>query len=138
MKKIYLNTLTPEEIIKRLKNGGVIKVRRCCEIEYKIVNGFLCRLNAGKLTSISSELFIDDEDMEYYFEEPEEFKVEKTGKYKTRDGRIAYVSLLYDSGSDYKARGIIEGRDTSSSWTLDGLYCIGGETECDLVEYIGD
>lgn len=142
MKKIYLNTLTPEEIIKRLKNGAFVKYDGDDEdpIEARLIDGMIVKkyLARGKsVFEISSGIYVDESD-DYYFEEQEELKIEKTGLYRTRDGRTAYVSVLLDGDYKYTAIGILEGKNESSSWTLDGAYCVGEESGEDLVEYLGD
>lgn len=136
MKKIYLNTLTPEEIIKRFKNGDVAKYE--CEDddprEAMLIDGFIVKkyLARGKsVFEISSGIYIDEND-DYYFEEQEEFKVEKTGKYKTRDGRIAYVSYIEEN-----CVGCIDGYDDLVRWSIEGIPFYK-DHDCDLVEYVGD
>ncbi len=87
-KKIYLNTLKDEEVIERLKNGGVIHSEgNNCKIkmmEGVIVTKFKDVTQFGMGFTVYSH-------NDYYFEEDEKFEIKETGLYKTRDGRKAFV-----------------------------------------------
>jgi hypothetical protein len=130
MTKTYLNTLTPEEIIKRLKNGEVIKTP---DGELKLIDGILTKLYDDGDFTISMGLYVDPEsDAKFYFEDKEPFKITKAGKYRTRDGRIAYVSYIEAS-----CVGCIDGYDDIVRWSIEGIPFYK-DHDCDLVEYIGD
>lgn len=132
MKRIYLNTLAPEEIIKRLKNGEVVHIDGSDSNTFKMIDGVVCSCYNGKPYCIGVGLDVEDDD--YFFEDAEPFKIEKTGKFKTRDGRIAFVAVVND---DY-CYGMICGDAGSKMWRIDGKWTSSEDTENDLVEYIGD
>lgn len=114
MKKIYLNTLTTEDIIKRLKDGEVIKIDGYEGFHYKMVDGIICYIT-GCYTHIGR--YVDTQDCDNYFEEQEELKVDKTGLYKTRDGHRVFISQVRSQ----VVFGVIEGRDGLKRWSPDGL-----------------
>ena len=120
MKRIYLNTLTPEETIKRLKNGEVIK-SDAEETIIKMIEGNLVKTFDDGVF-ILNPYFISTSEFKFYFEEPEEFKVEKAGIYKTRDGRIAYVTRMIEK----RRYGIITGSSNVDTWKDSGIYCSSG------------
>ncbi len=95
-----------------------------------MIDGILCFYYDNEPYSIGMRIDIKDDD--YYFEEKEEFKVEKTGRYKTRDGRIAYVSYIEES-----CVGCIDGYDDIVRWGITGIPFYK-DHDCDLVEYVGD
>lgn len=55
-----------------------------------------------------------------------------TGLYKTRDGRIAFISCI----DEYHISGMVLGDDYMTRWDLEGTFC--GNKDLDLVEYVGD
>lgn len=126
MKKTYLNTLTPEEIIKRLKNGEIVKRKTVHdnEIIYKMIDGIIVREDEG-CTTLNSFIAIDDQ----YFEEKRPFMITKTGVYKTRDGRKAYVCNIDDNGD---CTFVIEGESRLYYSTKQGSTS-DQETEMDIV-----
>ena len=132
MKKIYLNTLTPEEIIKSLKNGEVIKTPNG---ELKIIDGILTKLYYDGDFTINIDFYVDPESKNEnsYFEEQEEFKIEKTGLYKTRNGKTAFVSFI----GEEDIYGMVDGFEAEFCWHKDGFRLMSIEDDFDLVEYIG-
>lgn len=130
MKKVYLNTLTPEDIIKRLKDGEIIKIKEYEDYCFKMIDGVICYITD---TNTYIQHQIDSSDTDLYFEEQEEFNVEKTGRYRTRDGKTAYVSFV---GKE-NAYGIVDGFQTDFHWYKDGSHLMFKEDDLDLVEYVG-
>lgn len=64
--RIYLKDLTPEEIIKRLKRGEVIKTYY---ISIKMVDGIIIRFYDNGDYILNDNTYIDRTDNSYYFEE---------------------------------------------------------------------
>ena len=115
VKKIYLKDLTPEEIIRRLKNGEVIRFSTT-NSTIKMIDGVICYINSvEKIIGDNIHIF---NDYNKYFEEEEAFKIKKTGLYKTRDGNKVFVCKLYKNS----CRGIFDGDDNTNIWFLDGFY----------------
>lgn len=63
--RIYLKDLTPEEIIKRLKRGEVIKTYY---ISIKMVDGIIIRFYDNGDYILNDNTYIDRTDNSYYFE----------------------------------------------------------------------
>ena len=112
--KTYLKDLTLEEIIKRLKNGEIVKVENSKEY-FKMIDGVVCRFFDYGNIGISSVLFTEPDDV--YFETEEPFEIKEAGLYKTRDGRKVFVSKIYD---DY-ILGLVDGDKELMSWNLNGF-----------------
>lgn len=129
MKKVYLNTLTPEEIIKRLKAGEVVKFDNSSCI-VSMVDGVIISKNKGSF--MFNDCFTVSYISKSYFEEEEKFEITETGLYKTRDGRQVYVSVV-DDESDYPVRGIVSGSIGLQSWTREGINMQGETLEIDIV-----
>lgn len=133
MTKTYLNTLTTAEIIARLKKGEVIKIDGTERNSFKMIDGVVCSCYENKAYIIGSGIDIEDND--YFFEDKEPFKITKTGKYRTKDGRIVFISLL----DEKRVYGVIEGRKYTECWYPNGQYEENStEINLDLVEYVGD
>lgn len=132
MKKVFLNTLTPEEIIRRLKNGEVIKREdRGNDLIYRMIDGVIVQKDIWDIT-IGSSFTVDEVD-DYYFEEDEPFIITETGVYKTRDGRKAFVYKIKDeTDSIYPICYVVEKEDDSILATKQGKYATG-ETYLDIV-----
>jgi hypothetical protein len=69
-------------------------------------------------------------------------KVEHSGWYRTRDGRLAEV--VYNPRQNFgsfsrAAHGYIEGEGCTRMWAVDGHYCDyeGPSVGADLIEYLG-
>lgn len=94
MKKTYLNTLKPEEVIKRLKAGEVVKKSN---VDYwKLIDGIIVMYFHNLRPSIGMDIDLDD--VTLYFEEENQFEITGTGVYRTRDGRRAYVCDIDTNG----------------------------------------
>lgn len=116
MKKIYLNTLKTEEIIKRLKAGEIIKNDDDKRLELKCFDGILCSSDSN-CRFINTHVLIDDTD-DFYFEGADDsFKITETGLYKTRDGRRAFICQV----KEHIVFGVIEGTSEWIRWSPDGM-----------------
>lgn len=114
--KTYLKDLTPEEVIRRLKAGEVLRDEE--RVSTKLVEGMLFTYYDNRII-LNSSVFIDDVAKEnLYFETPDELKLEVGKCYKTRDGRKAFVYLEV---GDY-FRGVVEGDDKIYVWDGKGQY----------------
>ena len=112
--KTYLKDLTLEEIIKRLKNGEVVKINNSKNY-YKMIDGFLCYI--GEFGSIINDSIIINEGYEYF--ETEEPLIFEQGKfYKTREGKKAYISKITAT----YIYGIVTEKTSSETWKLDGTH----------------
>ena len=85
MKK-YIMYMTPEEIIKRLNDGEIIKGDNTDKY-FKMINGQICHL--GKLYCVIGTKVRTDK--QYYFETEEPFLLEVDRFYKTKSGKKAYI-----------------------------------------------
>lgn len=115
--KTYLKDLTPDEVIRRLKAGEVLK----CEerVVTKLVEGMLCTYYADDNIRLNSSIYIDDFAKEnLYFETPDELKLEVSKRYKTKDGRMAFISL--EVGEFFS--GVVEGDNSILVWNKKGEY----------------
>lgn len=120
--KTYLKDLTPEEIIKRLKNGEIIKFDGNNAFHIKMIDGIICRFYNRNNFVINGEFDNDG----FYFETEEPFEIKEAGLYKTRDGRKVFVSdISKNPNRIYKISGIIEGDALSSNWTVYGSETMG-------------
>lgn len=125
--KTYVKDLTPEEIIKRLKNGEVVKIKDSKEY-FKMIDGVICRFFSYGDVGIGSLLYTEPDDV--YFETEELFEIKETGLYKTRCGRKVFVSdISLNPDRTYKISGIIEGDKLSSNWTVYGNAVESGDYE---------
>lgn len=111
--KTYLKDLKPEEIIKRFKKGEVSKSILNSNIT-KLVDGVLF-MKKGDGSIIVNPRFEITSDL--YFETEEPFEIKETGLYRTRDGRKAFVSKIYD----VYALGLIMDDEEFVEWCLDGF-----------------
>lgn len=120
MKKVYLNTLTTEEIIKRLKDGELVKRDDRSGLIYKMIDGVII-IKDSKGITLGGRLLINEVDY-LYFEEEEPFEIEETGVYKTRDGRKAYVYQIKDeTDTKYPICYVVDRMELSV--TKQGRYC---------------
>ena len=111
--KTYIKDLTPEEIIKRLKNGEVFKSRLRSD-EIKLVDGVLFMKKEDGSVIINPRFEITSD---LYFETEEPFEIKEAGFYKTRDGRKVFVSKIYDDC----IIGLIDGEEELQNWNLNGF-----------------
>ena len=126
--KTYLKDLTPEEVIRRLKAGEVVKHDNG-NYEKKLIEGIICTFfNSGGFVVNDA---LSDNSSEY-FETPDELKLEVGKCYKTRDGRKAFISI--QNKLDKKFSGIFVGCNSCCAWFNDGCYKIDkSESSFDLI-----
>ena len=134
MKKTFLNTLTPEEVIKRLRKGEVIKCEDSDKVFY-MIDGILVNEDSKKSILVCPCFEISEQVDYLYFEEEEPFIITETGVYRTREGRKAFVYKIDDGDFDdkYPVNYILENDGTSHSATKRGKYNAKQETELDIV-----
>lgn len=131
--KTYLKDLTPEEIIKRLKNGEIIKSEEDDDIIIRYYDGVIYSSSkrfGGYKINVS---FVTDAACKYYFETEEPFEIKETGLYKTRDGRKVFVSHIGDSDNTYNVSGIILNDYLSKNWTIKGRINTGYKGHEDII-----
>lgn len=112
--KTYLKDLTPEEVIRRLKAGEVVRYPDS-NLEIKMIDGVLCRFTKHEIVygTYSTVCTNGTEYSEYYFETPAELKLEVGKCYKTRDGRKAFCFNLNKETKFYLIA-IVNDNDTYS------------------------
>lgn len=118
--KIYLKDLTLEEVIKRLKNGEIIKVRNS-EIYTRMVDDIIVRFFSKNKPYINPAIDLNNDN--FYFEIKEPLTFEEGKFYKTREGKKAYISKITTT----YIYGIITGKTTKETWYLDGMYWHNGD-----------
>lgn len=136
MTKTYLKDLKPDEVIRRLKAGEVLKDKDSKTI-VKIVDGFICAFRSNGEFTINDGVFSDCDTRELqYFETPDELKLEVGKCYKTRDGRKAFVSYYDKNKNEYL--GCIQDEDVVVYWCENGLWYENEESNEDLVSEWSD
>lgn len=131
MKKVFLNTLELEEVIKRLKNGEIVKHKNYKYI-IKMIDNVIVLIDEEDVI-IGDSLVIDNEN-DYYFEENESFKITETGLYKTRNGRKAFVFKIDKDVDDaYPVNYVIKNEDYTLSASKQGRNVADHETAMDIV-----
>lgn len=81
MIKKPLNTLSVKTIIEKLQKGEIIYCGSNSFVQYKMVDGYICRYEKDNCTDIGTNLVISKQ---YYFEEEEPIKFEVGKHYKTK------------------------------------------------------
>lgn len=126
MKKTFLNTLTLEEIIRRLRAGEVVKRDDRSGLIYRMIDGVIIQED-GEDIGIGGYFTVDGVE-DYYFEEDEPFEIKETGVYKTRDGRKAFVYKIDDeSNTIYPICYVVEKEEGLLLATIQGRYSSGNE-----------
>jgi len=120
--KTYLKNLTPEEIIKRLKNGEILHPVNP-DFYIKMIDGVLCEFYNNELKFINVQVGSvyrpdSNEGYDFYFETEEPLTFEQGKFYKTRDGKKAYISRITTT----YIYGIITEKTSSETWELDGTH----------------
>lgn len=68
-----------------------------------------------------------------------DFRVDRVGYYRRRDGGVAYVGALAPFGASFSATGWVSWDGWKHwGWTFAGKTFTGRRHECDLVSYIGE
>lgn len=132
--KTYLKDLTPDEVIRRLKAGEVVRYRGTDYI-IKYIDGVLCTLFDDGDVDINSILMIRKVG-DYYFETPDELKLEVDKCYKTRDGRKAFVSYYDEKNKQY--HGCVLGRSEIVYWYENGSWYEDQEHDVDIISEWSD
>lgn len=131
MGKTYLKDLKPDEVIRRLLAGEVLR-EDDSKIKIKLVEGMICTyFSNGSVLINDSVLFDDNNKEDFYFETTDELKLEVGKCYKTRDGRKAFV--CYYNKEDNEYHGCILGSDTVVCWCENGLWYENEENGPDLI-----
>lgn len=129
--KTYLKDLTPEEVIKRLKAGEVVKYNNDI-VQIKYIDGVLCKFSYGKIIEYNTNF--STYGVIYYFETSDELKLEVGKCYKTRDGRKAFINC--EDLSSYS--GCVVGSDEVFLWGYNGLLYENQENDIDLISEWSD
>lgn len=127
MKKVYLNTLKPEEVIKRLKNGEFVKCESSDKVFY-MIDGILVNEDSEKTITVCPCFEVSEQVDYLYFEEEEPFEITQTGFYRTRDGRKVYVSDV-----ENYAYGVVDGERRIRNWSLEGRWAVTSLDDIDIV-----
>lgn len=113
--KLYLKDMTIKEIATKLINGEVIYDDKNSNISYKLDNDVIYEFYNGR----SKALFnINEILIGLHFKIKDEFKITKSGLYRTKDGRKVFISCLQND----IAYGIVECFAVSDEWNLDGTF----------------
>lgn len=130
-KKIYINTLEPKEVIKKLLQGEEIHYNTWdAHCVYKIEKGILYRFREDiKETVLFPSIVLSDDNK--YFEEEGDLICEP-GLYKTKSGKKVFVSDIIEHAS--VCHGIIEGTCKATTWYLNGQRHKTYLTDDDIVD----
>lgn len=95
MKKIYLNTLKPEEIVKRLKNGEVAKLDMYggTKLTTRMIDGVLVGIDEDEI-QIGDNILIEKSKNDYYFEEDDE-EIDNEEESEEKKEPISIISELF-------------------------------------------
>ena len=127
--KTYLKDLTHEEIIKRLKNGEVVKIKYNGSY-IKMIDGIMVKFYPLHKFIINVSIDLDLEGDDYYFEKEEPLTFEEGKFYKTREGKKAYISRITTT----YFYGIITGKTALDTWNLKGMHwCDNSPHKNDLI-----
>ena len=128
--KTYLKDLKPEEVIRRLKAGEVLKDEHI-NSQIKYIDDVLCYFCENGVVEYNANVWSCN--INYYFETPDELKLEVGKCYKTRDRRKAFIS-------SYEGIyiGIVVGEDTLTKWFANGKYQNNEEHPLDLISEWSD
>ena len=114
--KTYLKDLTPEEIIRRLKAGEVVKNEQSKNI-IKYIDDVLCNFCENGTVEYNTNFWICN--CSYYFETTDELKLQEGKRYKTRGG---YMAFLAEYGEDSYFYGSVKGYCIGFHWRCDGKH----------------
>lgn len=121
---------TITELKEHLEKGG--KIRRPCwgKGTYIYLDGDDTLTSQCEIYYCNKQLLLDDWEV---YEEPKKkkFEITHTGLYKTRDGRMAFVSFI--SNFDFGIFGVIDGKYLGSRWTKSGKIWNGEKNPEDIV-----
>lgn len=134
MKRVYLKDLQPDEVIRRLKSGEVVKHIRG-NYEKKLIDGVICTI-FNKKGHIINDCITSDESA--YFEEPEELKFELGTRYKTRDGHCAIFHYIDKNNNVFPCKFVIVGENYFYATDKDGRCYKDTENRLDIVSEWSD
>jgi hypothetical protein len=119
------------ELKEHLENGGKIRRPGWGKNAYVYLDddGELSQED-GLLYYSNKDLLLDDWEV-YGKPKKKEFEITHTGLYKTRDGRMAFVSFV--SNFDFGIFGVIDGENLGSRWSENGKSWNGEESPVDIV-----
>lgn len=128
--KQYLKDMTIKEIATSLINGDVIYDDKKSDISYKLVNYVIYKVCDGHRKALFNiyEILIG-----LHFKIKDEFKITKSGLYRTKDGRKVFISCLQND----IAYGIVEGFGVSCEWNFDGTF-IGDGVKDSIYDIISE
>lgn len=148
MKK-YLKDLTPDEVIRRLKDGEVVRYNGV-DAQTKYIDGVLCNVYTDKLFSINSTISVYRH-CTAYFEIPDEIVFDIGKKYKTRDGQQVYLNIHYLDTEEWGGyffndkdlylwdrNGKFLGDENNNCWDKDGNFCDNTEKLDIIAEWSDD
>lgn len=131
--KTYLKDLAPDEVIRKLKAGEVLTDEQN-NGKIKYIDGVLCYFCANGVIEYNVKFYSQSD---YYFETPDELKLEVGKCYKTRDGRKAFISS-YNSSTKYFKGAVIDFLNLAV-WTENALYLYASEeSNLDLISEWSD
>lgn len=133
--KTYLKDLTPEEVIRRLKAGEVVRFEEA-DFYYRFINDVLCFFDGEDGIVYNASISIHPKS-KHYFETPDELKLEVGKCYRTKDGRKAFISS-YNSSTKYFKGAVIDFLNLAV-WTENGMYLYASEeSNLDLISEWSD
>ena len=131
IKKIYMNTLEPKEILSRLSKGEEIHyVVDSDHFIYRIEEGIFCRFKAGTNEILIRPALLSN-DEERYFEEEADL-ISEPGLYRTQLDKKVFVSDIIEHAG--VCHGIIEGTCKATTWYLNGQRHKTYLTDDDIVD----
>lgn len=134
MKKVYLSELTSEQVTERLNRGEIVHSEVFPVVEYKLINGIICRTDRRGIT-YNASFDISQSNRTHYFEEPEPLEIEVGKFYKTRDGSkvVCYVICGNDT-AEYPCKFAIIGEYQTFRTTKTGKIFADVEHKYDIIE----
>lgn len=129
--KTYLKDLSPEEVIRRLKAGEVVKCEKT-NFVYKVIDDLPCIIYDDGEVVYNASLTIC-KNGPFYFDTPDELKLEVGKCYRTRDGRKAFISCkIFDD--EFPFLGIVTDCASTETWLENGKFNVyQQENQLDLI-----
>lgn len=134
--KIYLDKITPDEIIKRIKRGEKVYCSNPDTVYYKLVDNYICRFEDNKCTNIGICLTIN---CYYYFKEEKPLKFEVGKHYKIRKNLEAVCFKIFNNEECFPIKLIILNSGEIISVNKNGkFYGQDNNSVNDVVDYWKD
>lgn len=130
--KQYLQYLEPEEVVDRMNKGERVYYEdsRGKKFSYRIYKGITIRYNEdGEVDGYNRSIYSTGE---AYFDVKDALQVKSNHHYKTRNGKIVYITKQYGkwfTGFIFSVTGKIE-----QCWLADGRFFEDDVNDSDLVE----